>query len=530
MRFSSLFLLIVSTNANPDMNRLFEDLFKKYNKLTRPVKAPNETVEIQFKFKLLQLLDVHEKEQVITTNGWLLHKWHDYRLTWDPEQYGNVTLMHIPGQLLWLPDIILYNNAHGSPAVTSVTKIDVYSNGDIHWEPPVIYNSLCKIDIEWFPYDEQYCDMKYGSWTFGGYELNLVHFFKPTTDNVSKQIENGETVWKVQRGIDVSEYQESVEWDLLSIVGTRHEKRYPCCDYPAIDITYSLNIRRKKLFYTINLMTPCVGIAALTAFVFYLPAESHNKIQLCISVLVSLTVFFLLLIEIIPPTSLVTPLIGRYLLFTMILVTFSIISTVIVQGVHYGDDQPMSKITRKIFIKFLGRYLLIYRGPGMPKFRRMARYNKNRLPNAFEVLERHLKLAPTKRQKIEIEEKKRILEAGPTMMLIRTLAQGASLPLLHTPRSPTDKKKESSPVSEAIEKAGSNIHYIARTLRAQRKQENLQADWKFVAMVMDRILLVIFTITTLIGTLMALLSAPSIHDMRQPIEFRAHDSFIDGDY
>uniref|UniRef100_A0A1I7ZG55 Neur_chan_LBD domain-containing protein n=1 Tax=Steinernema glaseri TaxID=37863 RepID=A0A1I7ZG55_9BILA len=525
MSFSLIFLLIVSINAKPDINRLFEDLFKGYNKLTRPVKFPNETVEIQFKFKLLQLLDVHEKEQVFTTNGWLQHqKWHDYRLIWDPMEYGNVTLMHIPGELLWLPDIILYNNAHGSPAVTSVTKLDVLHNGDIVWDPPVIYNSLCKIDIEWFPYDEQYCDMKFGSWTFGGYELDLVH---PTTDNVSKELENGETVWRVERGIDVSEYQESVEWDLLTIVGTRHEKRYPCCDYPAIDITYSLNIRRKKLFYTINLMTPCVGLAALTAFVFYLPAESHNKIQLCISVLVALTVFFLLLIEIIPPTSLVTPLIGRYLLFTMILVTFSIITTVIVQGVHYGDDQPMSKLTRKIFIKFLGRYLLIYRGPGMPKFRRMARYNRNRLPNAFEVLERHLKQTPTKRQKIEIEEKKRILEAGPTMMLIRTLAQGASLPLLQSPKSPTGKKKVSTPVSEAIEKAGSNIHYIARTLRAQRKQENLQADWKFVAMVMDRILLVIFTITTVIGTLVALLSAPSIHDMRQPIDFRAFDDYVD---
>lgn len=54
--------------------------------------------------------------------------------------------------------------------------------------------------------------------------------------------------WTVERGIDISEYQvrtlifdlyfeheyhqESVEFDLLSVVGKRHEKYYPCCDYP----------------------------------------------------------------------------------------------------------------------------------------------------------------------------------------------------------------------------------------------------------------------------------------------------------
>lgn len=124
--------------------------------------------------------------------------------------------------------------------------------------------------------------------------------------------EKNQTVWVVDKGIDISDYQESVEFDLMSTRGVRHERRYPCCSYYFVDITYYINLRRKTLFYTINLMTPCIGIAVLTSLVFFLPSDSNNKISLCVNVLVTLTVFFLLLVEIIPPTSWVIPLVGRY--------------------------------------------------------------------------------------------------------------------------------------------------------------------------------------------------------------------------
>lgn len=134
------------------------------------------------------------------------------------------------------------------------------------------------------------------------------------------------------------------------------------------DITFNITMRRKTLFYTVNLIIPCVGITFLTVLVFYLPSDSgekarvgnnsfkrklyiyvlfervqifqiytyiHAQVALCASILLSLTVFFLLLAEIIPPTSLAVPLLGKYLLFTMILVTLSIWVTVCVLNVHF---------------------------------------------------------------------------------------------------------------------------------------------------------------------------------------------------
>jgi len=44
------------------------------------------------------------------------------------------------------------------------------------------------------------------------------------------------------------------------------------------DITFNITMRRKTLFYTVNLIIPCVGITFLTVLVFYLPSDSGEKV------------------------------------------------------------------------------------------------------------------------------------------------------------------------------------------------------------------------------------------------------------
>ena len=83
-------------------------------------------------------------------------------------------------------------------------------------------------------------------------------------------------------------------------------------------------MRRKQLFYTVNLIIPSVVLSFMTVLVFYLPSECSEKVTLSISILIALTVFFLLLAELIPPTSLAVPMYGKYLLFTMVRTVFTL--------------------------------------------------------------------------------------------------------------------------------------------------------------------------------------------------------------
>ena len=158
----------------------------------------------------------------MTTNVWLRHEWYDENLKWDPAEFGGIKELFVPPEKLWLPDVVLYNNADGNYQVTLMTKVALSYNGHIVWEPPVIYKSSCLIDVEYFPYDEQHCHMKFGTWTYDGLEVDLRH--------LQDDDANESAVAYIEHAIDISSYYESVEWDLLAVPAERHLIKYECCE------------------------------------------------------------------------------------------------------------------------------------------------------------------------------------------------------------------------------------------------------------------------------------------------------------
>lgn len=93
-----------------------------------------------------------------------------------------------------------------------------------------------------------------------------------------RHIDEAENSNVVEIGVDLSEFYMSVEWDILEVPAVRNERFYTCCDEPYLDITFNITMRRKTLFYTVNLIIPCMGISFLTVLVFYLPSDSGEKV------------------------------------------------------------------------------------------------------------------------------------------------------------------------------------------------------------------------------------------------------------
>ena len=77
----------------------------------------------------------------------------------------------------------------------------------------------------------------------------------------------------------------------------RNVKIYTCCDEPYLDITFNITMRRKTLFYTVNLIIPCMGISFLTVLVFYLPSDSGEKVFIILFISIFLKCIVLKMID-----------------------------------------------------------------------------------------------------------------------------------------------------------------------------------------------------------------------------------------
>ncbi|MBN3300259.1 CHIN protein, partial [Amia calva] len=334
--------------------------------------------------------------------------------------------------------ISLGRSADGDFAIVHETKVLLEHTGMITWTPPAIFKSYCEIIVTHFPFDLQNCSMKLGTWTYDG-----------TRVVINQESERP----------DLSNFMESGEWVMKDYRGWKHFVYYACCpDTPYLDITYHFLMLRLPLYFIVNVIIPCLLFSFLTGLVFYLPTDSGEKMTLSISVLLSLTVFLLVIVELIPSTSSAVPLIGKYMLFTMVFVITSIIITVIVINIHHRSPSThtMPQWVRKIFIDTI---------PNIMFFSTMKRPSRDKQ-------DKHIFAAD-----IDISD-----------------ISGKPTPASVTFQSPITKNPD---VKTAIE----GVKYIAETMKSDQESNNATEEWKFVAMVIDHILLCVFMLVCIIGTL-----------------------------
>ncbi|CAH8662442.1 unnamed protein product [Heterobilharzia americana] len=148
-------------------------------------------------------------------------RWTDHILKWNPDNYSQIQEVRVPYKHIWTPDIVLYNYADERLKEMRDAMIIVQHTGDLTWIPPAIFKSSCKIDIKSFPFDEQTCHLKFGSWTYDGNKLDV------------KFINN-------EAQVLLSDYTESNEWEIIARPALRNVKSYPCCPEFYPDLTFFL--------------------------------------------------------------------------------------------------------------------------------------------------------------------------------------------------------------------------------------------------------------------------------------------------
>uniref|UniRef100_A0A673LQX8 Acetylcholine receptor subunit beta n=1 Tax=Sinocyclocheilus rhinocerous TaxID=307959 RepID=A0A673LQX8_9TELE len=421
-----LYGLSAIAGATEAEDRLMKKLFSSYNVKVRPARSPEERVVVRIGMTLSSFVSLNMKDEEMNTIVIMNLEWNDYRLSWNPKDYGGIDVLRIPSGKMWLPDIVLINNNDGVFGVALQVHVQAYSNGRVTWTPPALYKSSCGVKVTYFPFDWQNCTMVFHSYTYDSSEVDLQHGLDKRGNEIREIV------------FDTG-FSESGEWHIRHKVSRKNvrEDLYE-------DITFYLIIERKPMYYVFNIVLPCILITIIAIFNFYLPPDAGEKMGLSINVLLTLTVFLLLLANKVPETSLGVPIIVNYLMFTMILVTFSVILSVVVLNLHHRSPSThqMPLWVRKVSTE--ASMIFFLHSP-------WCRYQPD----------------------------------GPCTDL-RKFIDGPS----HYLALPPDLKS-------AVEA----ITYIAEQLQAEKDYEALKEDWQYVAMVVDRLFLWIFVIFTSLGTL-----------------------------
>ncbi|XP_006611528.1 neuronal acetylcholine receptor subunit alpha-7-like isoform X1 [Apis dorsata] len=545
-------------NGGSHEKRLLNDLLDTYNVLERPVGNESEPLVLSFGLTLMQIIDVDEKNQLLITNLWLKLEWNDVNMRWNVSDYGGVRDLRIPPHRLWKPDVLMYNSADEGFDGTYPTNVVVKNNGTCLYVPPGIFKSTCKIDITWFPFDDQRCEMKFGSWTYDGFQLDL-------------QLQD-------EAGGDISSFITNGEWDLLGVPGKRNEIYYNCCPEPYIDITFVVIIRRRTLYYFFNLIVPCVLIASMAVLGFTLPPDSGEKLSLGVTILLSLTVFLNMVAETMPATSDAVPLLGTYFNCIMFMVASSVVSTILILNYHHrnADTHEMSEWVKVVFLYWLPCILRMSRPSD--KEEREAQKSQKPSPVTGNLVTRKSIDTSASKSHGDLELRQRssksllanVLDLEDNALASHnnllnnvystpgphhhTMGHGHShihaTPHHHHSHAATPHHQHSTPLAHSsypaaiqightphhhphppetpgpqVETILQNACFCARNelmmilkeikiITDQLKSEELNTkvtnDWKFAAMVIDRMCLIIFTLFTIIATITVLLSAPHI--------------------
>ncbi|XP_053406310.1 CHRNA7-FAM7A fusion protein-like [Mercenaria mercenaria] len=410
----------------------------------------------------------------------------------------------------FIVDLLHFFSAENALGGIEDYRASVYPDGSVYYYFPSVVATLCKMDVTYFPFDTQTCPIKLGSWSYFGNELNLTG-------------RDGETA------ADIATYKENGEWEIVGAPAVRHVNYFSCCPDPFPDVTFYVTLKRRPRFYLLNLMFPCILMSSMAVLAFLLPPDSGEKVSLEITVLLSLSVFMLVVSETMPPTSETFPYIGMYFTCAMLLVSWSCLMTVTVLNLHHrgGNGRRMPSWVRTVFLKWLGG-ILFQQG----KEHKSKLFCKQNKVNASDIFSDKMELTDMESNLSGDDVKLCNLFVSPTiprrhsstkdnrkksMIAEEELCEHFSSPnvpkgfVANFRKSPITAGDERSEEIRLMKLQLECIESIHDYLNSQKQCDEVAEEWQQLARVIDRVVMILFFTFQLIATVIMMVKIMSEH-------------------
>ena len=319
---------LVGAITQNDRYNLMNFLFTNYKPEVRPTTA-GEATYVYIGIYLLSIQNLDEKSQVLETSIIVDAEWFDDYLQWNASDYGGVDYFLYPQKKVWLPDIVIENSVESQKQFgydENVVYIDSF--GLVNWKPSQVIKTGCDIDVTYYPFDTQTCNIIISTWFSTKEDIDVDH-------------ESGST------GLLLDRYSVSGTWELISnefktLPPVRGRTR----------IQFQIKMRRRRTFYILNIVLPVLFLSFTASVVFLLPADAGEKIGMGITVLLAYAVYLTIIADNMPQTSLQVSYLAVYLTLLLGLTAMGVVLAVVVLHIHHKSDEcRIGKRTQKVIRK-----------------------------------------------------------------------------------------------------------------------------------------------------------------------------------
>ncbi|KAJ8363658.1 hypothetical protein SKAU_G00124890 [Synaphobranchus kaupii] len=251
--------------------------------------------------------------------------WNNDHISWDPSEFCGISQLTIPRDMLWKPDLFIFELTEEDKSPMS-PYLSIFYNGTVMLEDDSVVTSTCKMDVHKFPFDTQSCVITFGSIMHPVNELQLIPF-----SNSSRA---------TQTSLEVIQTQG--EWEFLSVSVMRSTGSFHRGEWDLLK--YKITMKRRPLLYVVNFMLPVLFFLILDIASFFISDMNGEKLGFKVTVLLAISVLLLILNDILPSMSNKTPLIGTYCIVIFAFMLLSLLETILVIYLMEKDSVPDGQV------------------------------------------------------------------------------------------------------------------------------------------------------------------------------------------
>ncbi|XP_069123843.1 neuronal acetylcholine receptor subunit alpha-6-like [Argopecten irradians] len=279
--YTTVLLLTYFQVADLTVSTVQKDIYNAimtgYTKEVHPYTTAGTPLHIYAQAFLLSINDFDEVSGILEIVIILGLQWEDEALAWDLVNHSYKGVIVIPQKQIWTPELYNVKAADTFEAIGGGNfKVTVIYSGEVHMYPGGILKVKCSPDVAKFPFDVQTCSLELLPWMYTFTDTVI-------TASVSQ--------------LDMTYYEMNGEWTVLETSISSGIKG----DYSVIVIT--IKMERLPLYHLVNTVVPLYFLGFLNPLVFILPCDCGERSGYTLTMLLSYTVFMMVINSALPQTS-----------------------------------------------------------------------------------------------------------------------------------------------------------------------------------------------------------------------------------